>query len=323
MSANSSIVIRAPLKLWISSALLICSFWCSSQNRFLFSSCTVSMPLRPKRISSGVNSFGRFHIDRYLNFFVLAAVTQNQRSKAVVNSSNTTSYLLSMIPESVTGGYCLPSNFFFFVLSKKQWEMISGIILRFLCLPFYSQIKKSKEHEPSMVNEFSSSNKRPDLCPGHLHQGRWYLVESFGPETMLQRISSEVFASSEEHHKTVAELMTTLVFDLERRQQRLTKSHLHIVLLCNLRLRQLMKLLLSDKHFVFTPHHTVGTQAMEIIMEELTYDKNIKNFAGESYVASTENKEDIADNSLPEICKSMISAFTCLKKNRSVLLSFT
>lgn len=38
--------------------------------------------------------------------------------------------------------------------------------------------------------------------------------------------------------------------------------------------------------------------------------------AFQAYISlhSTENKEDIADNSLPEICKNMISAFTCLKK---------
>ncbi|KAI3516175.1 hypothetical protein L1887_15086 [Cichorium endivia] len=107
----------------------------------------------------------------------------------------------------------------------------------------------------------------------------------------------------------------------------------------------------------------VRTQAMEIIMEELIYDKNIlfpflqtyvrtrrsnaSTFGGvlkcfsngnntksiikkintevaqllsahafQAYISlhSTENKEDIADNSLPEICKNMILAFTCLKK---------
>ncbi|CAH1414029.1 unnamed protein product [Lactuca virosa] len=70
MSANSLVVIRAPLKLCISSALFICCFCCFTHHRFLFSPSTVSMPLRQKRISSGVNGFGRFHIKRFFKFFV-------------------------------------------------------------------------------------------------------------------------------------------------------------------------------------------------------------------------------------------------------------
>ncbi|KAI3766917.1 hypothetical protein L2E82_16996 [Cichorium intybus] len=99
--------------------------------------------------------------------------------------------------------------------------------------------------------------------------------------------------------------------------------------------RQPMEVADTNFHLLLLQYRT---QAMEIIMEELTYDKNIlfpflqaldkpklkmdmivqyfQKYLSKAYISlhSTENKEDIDDNSLPEICKNMISAFTCLKK---------
>ncbi|KAF1878531.1 hypothetical protein Lal_00047200 [Lupinus albus] len=77
------IVLGAPLKkFWICTSLLFtlsvfpvsCILLCSirqSLNRF---NPTVSMPLRPKRICSGVECFGGSHIVQFSNCFLLLRV---------------------------------------------------------------------------------------------------------------------------------------------------------------------------------------------------------------------------------------------------------
>ncbi|KAI3730576.1 hypothetical protein L1987_61747 [Smallanthus sonchifolius] len=72
MSAGLLAATGAPSKLCFPSALFfLCSVlcWCSQQGVLL---CfpTVSMPLRPKRVCSGGECFGGFHINRLFNIFL-------------------------------------------------------------------------------------------------------------------------------------------------------------------------------------------------------------------------------------------------------------
>ncbi|KVH97629.1 hypothetical protein Ccrd_000292 [Cynara cardunculus var. scolymus] len=73
MSASSLAEIGAPLKLWITFALLIWCYsplCCFSQQRFHLRLPTVSMRLRPKRTCSGVECFGAFHIQGFSSLFL-------------------------------------------------------------------------------------------------------------------------------------------------------------------------------------------------------------------------------------------------------------
>ncbi|KAL4569327.1 hypothetical protein LXL04_024963 [Taraxacum kok-saghyz] len=89
MSANSLIVIRAPLKLCISSALFICSFCCFTQHRFLFSLSTISMPLRQKRTCCYiVTTQILFKIPFFFSCFLVYKMVGFWKKKAKVVESN-------------------------------------------------------------------------------------------------------------------------------------------------------------------------------------------------------------------------------------------
>ncbi|KAM7484558.1 hypothetical protein LguiA_000567 [Lonicera macranthoides] len=74
MSAGSELVlIGAPSKLCISfvaSSVLFSLLCCLHQQTLVLCSPSVSMPLRPKRTCSGVESFGGFHIKRFFYLFL-------------------------------------------------------------------------------------------------------------------------------------------------------------------------------------------------------------------------------------------------------------
>ncbi|GMH26223.1 hypothetical protein Nepgr_028066 [Nepenthes gracilis] len=68
MSARSDLVTGAPLlKLWLSSSSFVVLFLLCCLLRQIVNLCfpAVSMRLRPKRICSGVECFGGFHVQRF------------------------------------------------------------------------------------------------------------------------------------------------------------------------------------------------------------------------------------------------------------------